>query len=296
MNSPFISVIIPTYNRAHILERSIKSILAQTFDDFELIIVDDGSTDNTRNVVESMCDIRIRYFYQENRGVSAARNAGAELAQGAYITFLDSDDEVIPGWLESYVTALADAKTGIVCSGCLYTATGETILPTAMGPMFDYQTGLFLAGTFAVRRELFQLVNGYVETLRHGENTELGIRLVRACKANGYTVFALRESLLIYHKSSGQNDPPTDFRFAERLATAEYMLQAHGDMLHNVPRELIRYYEIAGVNAARIGKRQTARHYFLRAIRQYPLRLENYARIAISLFPPLVRRIWVQPH
>jgi glycosyltransferase involved in cell wall biosynthesis len=98
LNSPFFSVIIPTYNRANMLSKAIESVISQTFINWELIIVDDGSTDNTRALVNNYCfrDNRIRYIYQENAERSAARNNGIENANGEYICFLDSDDYFSP--------------------------------------------------------------------------------------------------------------------------------------------------------------------------------------------------------
>ena len=87
-----VSVIIPTYNRSSVLSRAIDSVLRQSFKDFELIVVDDGSTDNTKELIEKYSD-QITYIYQDNKGVSAARNKGLEHAKGEWIAFLDSDDE-----------------------------------------------------------------------------------------------------------------------------------------------------------------------------------------------------------
>lgn len=89
---PKVSVIIPTYNRAHFIAEAIQSVLDQTFTDFEIIVVDDGSTDNTKDVVDSFKDSRIKYIYQANQWVAAARNNGINASSGEYITFLDSDD------------------------------------------------------------------------------------------------------------------------------------------------------------------------------------------------------------
>ena len=87
---PTVSVIIPTFNRAHTLPRAIKSVLAQSYQNFELIVIDDGSTDETASVFQDYP--YVQYFYQKNKGVSAARNHGLKIAQGKYICFLDSDD------------------------------------------------------------------------------------------------------------------------------------------------------------------------------------------------------------
>lgn len=97
-SDPEVSIVLPTYNRAASLERAVDSVLAQRFDDYELIIVDDGSTDETLDF-DAGRDARIRFVRQENRGASAARNHGLELTRGRFITFLDSDDEWFPNAL-----------------------------------------------------------------------------------------------------------------------------------------------------------------------------------------------------
>ena len=87
-----VSVIIPTYNRAHLIKRSAMSVLNQTYSNLELIIVDDGSTDNTEEVVKSIDDNRVIYIKQPNQGACAARNNGIDHAKGEFIAFQDSDD------------------------------------------------------------------------------------------------------------------------------------------------------------------------------------------------------------
>ena len=94
MPNPTVSVVIPAYNYAHFVGEAIESVLAQTYEDFEVLVIDDGSTDNTREVVQAYVDKdnRVRYVYKDNAGLSAARNTGIEIATGAYIAFLDADD------------------------------------------------------------------------------------------------------------------------------------------------------------------------------------------------------------
>jgi len=100
---PLVSVVVPTYNRLPILKETIESVLAQDFSDLELIVVDDGSTDNTREFIEAIKDTRVHYFYKENGGVASARNFGFSKSSGKYIFNLDSDDYWTLGFLEIMV-------------------------------------------------------------------------------------------------------------------------------------------------------------------------------------------------
>jgi glycosyltransferase involved in cell wall biosynthesis len=99
-DTPFFSVIIPTYNRRHLFDIALKSVLNQTYKDFEVIAVDDGSTDHTNEVIKNFDDFRVKYLYQENHGVSHARNRGLEISRGKFIAFLDSDDRWVPRKLQ----------------------------------------------------------------------------------------------------------------------------------------------------------------------------------------------------
>ncbi len=100
------SIITPTYNRAYILPKAIESLLAQTYKNWEMIIIDDGSTDNTKEVVGRFNDPRIKYFYQNNQKQCAARNKGLELAQGQWVCYLDSDNELFPNYLETMLAEI----------------------------------------------------------------------------------------------------------------------------------------------------------------------------------------------
>lgn len=98
ISTPFFSLVIPTYNRADLIGFTIQSVLEQTEDDYELIIIDDGSTDNTRFVIQPYLNDKIHYFYQKNSERAVARNLGMKLAKGKYISFLDSDDILYPSY------------------------------------------------------------------------------------------------------------------------------------------------------------------------------------------------------
>lgn len=107
-DSPFFSVILPTYNRADWLPRTIQSVIEQSETDFELLVIDDGSTDDTEDVVKAIDDPRIKYHFQENAERGAARNRGVKLARGKYVHFLDSDDVFFENHLKEARQQLTD--------------------------------------------------------------------------------------------------------------------------------------------------------------------------------------------
>ncbi|WP_143438568.1 glycosyltransferase family A protein, partial [Hydrocoleum sp. CS-953] len=126
--TPRVSVIIPVYNCDRYISQAIESILAQTYQSYEIIVIDDGSTDNTRLALQPYIE-KIRYVYQENQGVSAARNHGIDLARGELIAFLDADDFFLPDKLTAQVGVFdAQPNLGIVHSGWRrVNQQGETI-------------------------------------------------------------------------------------------------------------------------------------------------------------------------
>ena len=108
-----ISVVIPLYNKEPIIAKTLKSVLSQDYSDFEIVVVDDGSTDNSVVIVEAIHDSRIRFIRQENGGPSKARNTGVKNAKGEWILFLDADDEMLPNTLSyfsSMISKVAEAK------------------------------------------------------------------------------------------------------------------------------------------------------------------------------------------
>lgn len=116
MQTVKVSVIIPVYNREAYIRESVDSVLAQTFTEFEVIVVDDGSTDAAAEIIQSYTDPRIRLIRQSHQGVSAARNTGLDAARGEYITFLDSDDLYYPDFLQSMLQIIQSTKTDMAFS------------------------------------------------------------------------------------------------------------------------------------------------------------------------------------
>lgn len=153
-NDPLVSIIIPCYNYAHTLSETLNSIKAQTLSRWEAIIVNDGSSDNTREVIESftLSDARFIGLHQENKGVSAARNAGIQAAKGTYVMFLDADDLITPRKLEAHKTHFdSDLNIDVSYSYCQYFHTSN---PDKLYPSFDL-----------TEKEWMQKLNGRGETI-----------------------------------------------------------------------------------------------------------------------------------
>jgi glycosyltransferase involved in cell wall biosynthesis len=187
--TPKVSVIIPTYNRAHLLPKAIGSVLAQTFGDFELIVVDDGSTDDTAAVVERLEDERVSYIWQENQERSAARNHGLRLSRGEYVTFLDADDRFFPDKLARQVRFLdKHPDVDMVMSGWVYEDETGTVIrkvaPWRRTGELDLRAWLFDQTTHVaamlIRREWLEKVGGFDVNFSVVEDTDLWFRLALA--------------------------------------------------------------------------------------------------------------------
>ncbi len=113
---PFFSIVIPTYNRADFLEKTIDSVLQQSFQDFEILVVDDGSTDNTNEIVRNISDSRVHYHFKENEERGAARNYGFDKSEGEYVVFLDSDDLFSKEHLSTLNEHLAKKQEKFICT------------------------------------------------------------------------------------------------------------------------------------------------------------------------------------
>lgn len=189
--TPFFSVVIPVYNRADALKDALESVLAQTCQDFEIVVVDDGSTDNPSRVVDALGDTRIRFLRQDNRGGGAARNAGIDASRGRFIAFLDSDDRFLPHHLER-MKKLLDGRTNLVGYAKMIVdrGRGRTLLkpPRALGAdehMATYllcDRGFVPTITIVVDANMARRIR-YHEDLRAAEDTDFAIRLFLAgCK------------------------------------------------------------------------------------------------------------------
>lgn len=216
---PKTSVIITTYNCASFLPMAIDSVLNQTFQNFELIIVDDGSTDNTKEIVskyKQSSDGRIKYLYQKNKGPSSARNTGLKAATGEYITFLDSDDYWDITFFEKGLKMLEDGKYDIVVSDNYRTELrkGEIISKTVVkrsdlleknhNLFFEFLKKDLIGGPSRTisKKKIFDEIGGYDEALWLHQEWDLWIRFFKTPRKIGL----LREPLYYYHvRNDGSN-------------------------------------------------------------------------------------------
>jgi len=299
--TPSISVIIPAFERAGTIDRTLGSVRSQRFTDFEVIVVDDGSGDATADIAlaHAALDARVRVLRCPHAGVAAARNAGARVAGGEHLVFLDCDDEVDEQWLlrlhqEANTLEAGDRPDLVFGAARAEVSGGETrhwqIAP--LGPAFGSIDGAFISGMFAVRRSLFEEVGGYAVGLEYSENTELGLRLTAASTARHGRVRARahrEERLTVRLPPDGTSNALSD---AKRFESALYLLDRHGEQFRADAHLLASYWAIAGVAAARLGRLGDARSCFARAVRNDPRDLRHLGRLALALAPSLAARRW----
>lgn len=205
----YVSVIIPTYNRAKTIEKSVRSVLAQTYKEFELIILDDGSTDNTKEVIELISDSRIKYYCQENAGAGAARNAGVEHASYDIIAFHDSDDIWMPDKLEKQMDYWKKHPEHdiIYCGFTLHCQDNQNIYAPIYddreklsGDIFDVivYKNMVNTPTMLMKKAVFEEVGGFDVSVNCLEDWELALRI-----AEKHTFGFIDESLVDTFQTEG---------------------------------------------------------------------------------------------
>ena len=200
-----VSVIVPTYNRANVLPRALDSVLSQTYKDIELIVVDDNSDDDTRNVVESYSDPRIRYVRHEiNQGANSARNTGIKEANGHYISFLDDDDEWFAEKINTQLTVLKqlDDSYGLAYSGRQIVKNGKVIeeyKPDLEGEVFRelLKENFIPSETPLIRYDCFESVGLFDERFRSCQDWDMWLRI-----SQEYKISCVDEILAVSHWDS----------------------------------------------------------------------------------------------
>jgi glycosyltransferase involved in cell wall biosynthesis len=286
---PRFSIIVPAYNRAKTISRTLDSIYAQTSTDFEVIVVDDGSTDNTREIVSVYVQQKgLNYFYQPNSGVSAARNCGALNATGEYLLFLDSDDTVTSTWLKNYEEKILEEDADLIYCGILRIRNGVVIENTDPANPFNNGVayGNFIPGSFCLKRELFESVGGYDPILFYSENTELSFRLKQKSPKEKF----IPAFNLLYQVS----DDGLSRNWLNRKKAMLHILEKHRNTLADDLQTRFRFLSIAGVAAVHTRDWSIARKSFREACLIRPYNLLCHLRHWASFFPFIAHKIWKQ--
>lgn len=283
--NPLVSIVIPTYNRAHLLSRTVKTVLNQTYSHFELIIVDDCSNDDTETVVKAFHDDRIRYIrHEKNQGAATTRNDGIVAAKGEYIAFQDSDDEWLPTKLEKQVNAFNSAPRDL---GVVYTSfwliddSKKTLVPYSQmkqteGKIRDalLETNFVSTPTAVVRKACFEKAGMFANIPRF-QDWELWLRISKY-----YSFKHIREPLV---KSYRQ--PDSISRNADVLISArKYILSKYYDALSEKPKLLSKHYLDIGIFLCSKGDIKEGRKYFFKAVSVHPFNAKLLLWTIVSLF------------
>lgn len=295
---PRVSVVIPAYNSAAKVKQAIESVLAQTYNDFEIVVIDDGSTDNTESIVRAFGD-RVLYFRQENQGAGAARNSGIWKSRGEYIAFLDSDDLWSAEKLSVQVPLLEnDPELGLVYSDWAVVSENGGVdpsflarVPSASGYVFDQlvQWGFILTSGVVVRRKCLEDVGDFDNSLSIAQDYDLWLRISYRWKV------ALVDKALVtkrnWNGSLSSNLPKTA---VERIALYEKTLRNLTDMLPRsrriVRRQLAINYWDVGYHHFDQFQFKEARKKFLSSLRNDWTNGKALGYLAASFLPPSIAK------
>jgi glycosyltransferase involved in cell wall biosynthesis len=313
---PEVSVIIPTYNRAHLIREAIDSVLKQTYRDFEIIVVDDGSTDNTREVIDSYIDPHIRYIYQENQGVSGAMNTGILVSKAKYIAWLASDNVMLEESLQKQVDFMEQHPEIGFCYSQAYfmdekgrpiwwrKARGDKKSCVRDGKE-EIMRLLFRGGSGPnmICRYCFDEVGLFDTSLRVGEDIDMCLRLSRKYSA-GYIAEPMGKARI--HSKSITGQKTLEELEGTQKAFVQHALQgleSEPDYRFLRRKAYFGLYCYLAEEAARGGKRMTGFRYILKALQACPeLLLQKdgisfIISVAGSFFPKwsrnLVKRVLV---
>lgn len=280
--APQVSVVIPTYNHAHFVGEAIQSVLNQDYHDYEIIVIDDGSKDNTREVVAQFGN-RVRYIWQENKGLSGARNTGIGAARGSYIALLDADDCWLPGFLSTLVARLeADPELAAVHSGFFFVDGQGDLLPqqgTATVPddkMYDrlLDGEFFVPAAVLTRRCCFERLGLFDETLRASEDWDMWLRVAREFRFAG-----LSQPLLNYRMHGKNMSADPDYMLHYQFLTVEKHFGRPDGAPEYWPPERQRAYAAVYRYAAQgfylRGDKQQGQHYLRLALETNPVLTES---------------------
>ena len=286
---PAVSVVLPTYNRARLLPRAIASVLGQSFGDFELLVVDDGSSDGTESVVRGFADPRLRFLPAErNLGDAGARNRAAAQARGVWLAFQDSDDEWLPGKLQRQMDFAATL-------GPDFAAVGGTLLRFLGGPVQRVAWPLtepsatagevardrFVEGFCAylqsliVRRQVFAELGGFDIQVKSRSDFEFCLRLI-----SHHRIAAVSDAVALSYETPEGISLRKDYRVAD----IRYIVQRHDKLIAANRRTAARYwYDLAKAELI-AGDASAGRRAAWRALGYRPIRPLTWTLLAVAPF------------
>lgn len=284
---PQVSVIIPTHNRAKLLRNAIVSVLNQTFQDFEILVVDDASQDNTPEVVAGFQDERIKYFrHDNNKGGSAARNTGIHNSSCDYIAFLDDDDEWLPEKLSKQMELLlaSGPRVGAVYTGCIDVdiSTGQVVgkqIPERRGNLSQHLLATNCVGSASsvlLKKESLHRVGLFDESLPCSQDYDLWIRI-----AKEYLFECVRLPLFKYsvHKNKISTDIDARYRGLE-------IFQKKYDNAPLSKKYYSHEYVELGITHCLAGDVKKGRRAFIKAIGLAPFETRGYFNLCLSFLGP----------
>jgi glycosyltransferase involved in cell wall biosynthesis len=283
----YFSIVIPSFNRAHIINRAIQGILEQTFQDFEILIVDDGSTDNTKGIIEEYStDARINYHFQNNAGVSAARNTGAKLATAAFLIFLDSDDTVEKSWLRDFHDSLVNQNYDIAyCNITVLKPAGTPKKINAANPYGNNTgKGANIPGSWAIKTALFFKIGMYDTLIKFGENSELRLRL----EFEKPKVVLVDKYNFNYYASTDGGSKNNQ----NKVDSILYTLNKHKAHYDKNTRVKKLYLQNAAVAAVRIGQVKKAHELFAMALIDHKKDTKLWLQYFLTSSKFLAKLIW----
>ena len=176
-----ISIIIPVYNKSHYIVETLHSVINQTYGNWEAIVIDDGSTDNSADMIRTVTDSRIHFYQQDNHGVSYTRNRGIHLAKGDYIALLDADDEWFPDYLETMMELVVKYPDYAVFCVAQKDRPIHT-LPHGVSIITDYCTYpyIFWTGSMLIKKEVYNEIGNFKINIQLGEDNDMWLRI--SCK------------------------------------------------------------------------------------------------------------------
>ena len=286
---PFFSIIIPTYNRQALLAAALKSVFAQMFSDYEIVAVDDGSTDGTQGYLASL-DGRVRVLAQTNRGPGSARNLGVHHAAGQYLVFLDSDDVLFPWTLESYRQVIEKTQRPAFIAGKPFRFHDQKQLKTVAGDVVrmlefpDYlasgdQWRWWGASSFVMRKDAFDHAGGFTDAWINGEDADLALRLGEArgfVQITAPFTFGYRDHSISAMKNSERTLAGARYQIAAEKAGAYF-----GGPERALQRWLIltRHIRPVSIDCLRQGMRREAWELYRETFRWH-VRLKNWKYLA----------------